>query len=164
MRHKQQGFGNPMTLCLGVYERCKITDIWITHPSWPCLVPSYSTPTTSWMLNSICVLGNTLNLTPLGILGVISQALASSIWQSLHWAPRFPFCPLPFYSQYCLIMILPSPNQLWPTNSNSVTDHRIEFKLLPRAFDGLGIYLGSVTDWCLPLISLSLSFLTHKWG
>lgn len=136
----------------------------LNHPE-SCWVPSSFTPMTNWMLNSICLLGNPLNMTPLAILGITSLALASSIWQPLHWAPWLPLCPLPFYFQYCLTMILPKHKSALPNKFQcSVIDHRIQFKLLPRAFDGLGIYLGSVTDWCLPLIFLSLSFLARKWG
>lgn len=135
---------------LGVYKTCKITDIWITHLSpESCLVPPSFIPTKNWLLNFICLLGNSLSLNPLAALGITTaMALASSIWQPPHWALWLPFCLL-FYSQYCL------ESSLANEFLSLVIDHRIEFKLLPRAFDGVEICLSGFCHWLVFALNLS---------
>lgn len=66
------------------------------------------------------------------------------------------FCPLPFCSQYCLrVILLKHKSSLANEFQSLVIDHRIEFKLLPRAFDGMGICLSGFCHWLVFALNLS---------
>lgn len=122
--------------------------------------------THNWWLNFICYLVNPLSPTPPCRpwnhhchVKYCQQYLTASSLSSLT-----SLCPLPFYSQYCLtVILLEQKSGLANEFQCPVIDHRIEFKLLPRALMAWGaICLGFVTDWSLPLISLRRRLLTHK--
>lgn len=145
---------------LGVYERCKITDMQITHPSSESrsAILSFS-PTSSWLLNSICLIGNSLYPTLLAFLGVSVMVSCLEYFNSPSSQKSFPVASSVLFSMLPHKDPPKTQNLLTISNVLSLTTEQ----LFPRPSDGLGIYLSGLCYWLAFALKISEPWPPHPW-